>query len=76
VKEPSELHLHQLQGFSVYLTNASVSPSARSLNLALAAHSMEEAEQLCDRLGIFRGRAVPVHRNPRELTARYGERTC
>jgi ABC-type multidrug transport system ATPase subunit len=38
----------------------------------LTTHSMEEAEVLCDRLGIFvKGRLVCIG-NPRQLTARYG----
>lgn len=38
----------------------------------LTTHSMEEAEVLCDRLGIFvNGRLVCIG-NPRQLTARYG----
>jgi ABC-type multidrug transport system ATPase subunit len=38
----------------------------------LTTHSMEEAEVLCDRLGIFiNGRLVCIG-NPKQLTARYG----
>lgn len=38
----------------------------------LTTHSMEEAEVLCDRLGIFvDGRLVCIG-NPKELTHRYG----
>jgi ABC-type multidrug transport system ATPase subunit len=38
----------------------------------LTTHSMEEAEMLCDRLGIFvDGRLVCIG-NPKEITRRYG----
>ena len=40
--------------------------------IVLTTHSMEEAEQLCDRLGIFvDGRLVCIG-NPKEITSRYG----
>jgi ABC-type multidrug transport system ATPase subunit len=40
--------------------------------IILTTHSMEEAEVLCDRLGIFvNGRLVCIG-NPKQLTARYG----
>ena len=40
--------------------------------IILTTHSMEEAEVLCDRLGIFvDGRLVCIG-NPKQLTARYG----
>lgn len=55
---------------SVGLTHAFVSPP--SAPLILAAHSMEEAEQLCDRLGIFVDGQFQCIGNPKELTARYG----
>lgn len=37
-----------------------------------AAHSMEEAEALCDRLGIFVNGELQCIGNAKELTARYG----
>jgi hypothetical protein len=40
--------------------------------IVLTTHSMEEAEMLCDRLGIFvDGRLVCIG-NPKEITSRYG----
>lgn len=40
--------------------------------IVLTTHSMEEAEMLCDRLGIFvDGRLVCIG-NPKEITRRYG----
>jgi ABC-type multidrug transport system ATPase subunit len=40
--------------------------------MILTTHSMEEAEVLCDRLGIFiDGRLVCIG-NPKQLTARFG----
>lgn len=38
----------------------------------LTTHSMEEAEVLCDRLGIFVGGQLVCLGTPKELTARYG----
>ncbi|KAE9453791.1 hypothetical protein C3L33_14289, partial [Rhododendron williamsianum] len=38
----------------------------------LSAHSMEEAEHLCDRLGIFMDGSLQCIGNPKELKARYG----
>uniref|UniRef100_A0A7S0QQ53 ATPase AAA-type core domain-containing protein n=1 Tax=Cryptomonas curvata TaxID=233186 RepID=A0A7S0QQ53_9CRYP len=38
----------------------------------LTTHSMEEAEGLCDRLGIFVDGALRCIGNPKELTARFG----
>lgn len=40
--------------------------------LVLTTHSMEEAEALCDRLGIFVNGRLECIGNPKELTARYG----
>ncbi|CAA3030738.1 ABC transporter A family member 7-like [Olea europaea subsp. europaea] len=37
-----------------------------------SAHSMEEAEHLCDRLGIFMDGSLQCVGNPKELKARYG----
>ena len=38
----------------------------------LTTHSMEEAEVLCDRLGIFVGGRLVCIGNPKQLTSRYG----
>ena len=38
----------------------------------LTTHSMEEAENLCDRLGIFVDGSLRCIGNPKELTARFG----
>eukprot|EP00898_Chlorokybus_atmophyticus_P003419 jgi/Chlat1/4078/Chrsp26S04118 len=40
--------------------------------IILTTHSMEEAETLCDRLGIFVDGRLMCLGNPKELTARYG----
>ena len=40
--------------------------------IVLTTHSMEEAEELCDRLGIFVDGALQCLGNPKELTNRYG----
>ncbi|XP_058195609.1 ABC transporter A family member 7-like [Rhododendron vialii] len=40
--------------------------------IILTTHSMEEAEQLCDRLGIFVDGSLQCIGNPKELKARYG----
>ncbi|CAL0319926.1 unnamed protein product [Lupinus luteus] len=40
--------------------------------IILTTHSMEEAEVLCDRLGIFVGGSLQCIGNPNELKARYG----
>ena len=40
--------------------------------IVLTTHSMEEAEELCDRLGIFVDGALRCIGNPKELTSRYG----
>jgi len=40
--------------------------------LILTTHSMEEAEVLCDRLGIFVDGALQCIGNPKDLTSRYG----
>jgi len=40
--------------------------------IILTTHSMEEAEVLCDRLGIFVDGALQCIGNPKELTTRYG----
>ncbi|DBA88861.1 TPA: hypothetical protein ACH3X2_000106 [Trebouxia sp. C0005] len=41
--------------------------------VVLTTHSMEEAEALCDRIGIFVGGRLSCIDNPQELTARYGD---
>lgn len=49
-----------------------VRASKKGRAIVLTTHSMEEAETLCDRLGIFvDGRLVCVG-NPKEVTSRYG----
>ena len=40
--------------------------------VVLTTHSMEEAEVLCDRLGIFVAGRLVCLGNPKQLTARYG----
>lgn len=40
--------------------------------IILTTHNMEEAEVLCDRLGIFVDGKLQVIGNPKNLTARYG----
>eukprot|EP00210_Caulerpa_lentillifera_P003638 g3473.t1 len=40
--------------------------------IILTTHNMEEAEELCDRLGIFVDGKLQVIGNPKSLTARYG----
>lgn len=40
--------------------------------IVLTTHSMEEAEGLCDRLGIFIDGRLVCLGNPKHLTARYG----
>ncbi len=40
--------------------------------IVLTTHAMEEAEELCDRLGIFVDGALRCVGNPKELTSRYG----
>jgi ABC-type multidrug transport system ATPase subunit len=40
--------------------------------VVLTTHSMEEAEALCDRLGIFVGGKLQCVGNPKDLTARFG----
>jgi len=49
-----------------------VKAAKRGRGIVLTTHSMEEAEVMCDRLGIFvDGRLICVG-NPKELTTRYG----
>jgi len=40
--------------------------------VVLTTHAMEEAEELCDRLGIFVDGSLRCVGNPKELTSRYG----
>lgn len=40
--------------------------------MVLTTHSMQEAEELCDRIGIFVAGALRCVGNPKELTARFG----
>ncbi|KAJ1378459.1 P-loop containing nucleoside triphosphate hydrolase [Sesbania bispinosa] len=44
----------------------------RDRAIILTTHSMEEAEALCDRLGIFVNGSLQCVGNPKELKARYG----
>ncbi|PNX74287.1 ABC transporter A family member 7-like protein [Trifolium pratense] len=44
----------------------------RDRAIILTTHSMEEAEALCDRLGIFVDGSLQCIGNPKELKARYG----
>jgi len=44
----------------------------RQRAIVLTTHAMEEAEELCDRLGIFVDGSLRCVGNPKELTARYG----
>lgn len=49
-----------------------VSEAKRDKAVVLTTHSMEEAEFLCDRLGIFIDGRLACLGNPKQLTARYG----
>ncbi|KAF0913255.1 hypothetical protein E2562_020406 [Oryza meyeriana var. granulata] len=49
-----------------------VKEAKRSRAVVLTTHSMEEAEVLCDRLGIFVDGDFQCLGNPKELKARYG----
>jgi ABC-type multidrug transport system ATPase subunit len=49
-----------------------VSQAKRNKAVVLTTHSMEEAEFLCDRLGIFIDGKLACLGNPKQLTARYG----
>eukprot|EP00245_Coleochaete_scutata_P004463 TRINITY_DN17100_c0_g1_i1.p1 TRINITY_DN17100_c0_g1~~TRINITY_DN17100_c0_g1_i1.p1 ORF type:complete len:988 (-),score=185.09 TRINITY_DN17100_c0_g1_i1:153-3116(-) len=49
-----------------------VKKAKRGRAIILTTHSMEEAEVLCDRLGIFVDGQFQCIGNPKELTARYG----
>eukprot|EP00897_Mesotaenium_endlicherianum_P000653 jgi/Mesen1/10589/ME000085S09920 len=51
---------------------AVVRSAARQRAIILTTHSMEEAEALCDRIGIFVDGQFQCLGNPKELTARYG----
>jgi ABC-type multidrug transport system ATPase subunit len=44
----------------------------QSRAIVLTTHAMEEAEELCDRLGIFVDGSLRCVGNPKELTSRYG----
>ena len=44
----------------------------RGITVMLTTHSMEEAEALCDRIGIFADGSMKCIGSPHELTARYG----
>lgn len=49
-----------------------IKKARRKTALVLTTHSMEEAEALCDRLGIFLNGRLQCIGNPKELTARFG----
>jgi ABC-type multidrug transport system ATPase subunit len=49
-----------------------IKKARRDKAVVLTTHSMEEAEALCDRLGIFVGGRLQCVGNPKDLTARYG----
>jgi len=49
-----------------------VRSSKRGRGIVLTTHSMEEAETLCDRLGIFVDGQLVCIGNPKEITSRYG----
>ncbi|EOA25659.1 hypothetical protein CARUB_v10019010mg [Capsella rubella] len=49
-----------------------VKQAKRKAAIILTTHSMEEAEVLCDRLGIFVDGSLQCIGNPKELKARYG----
>ncbi|GBF88379.1 ABC transporter A family member protein [Raphidocelis subcapitata] len=49
-----------------------VRASKAGRGVILTTHSMEEAETLCDRLGIFVDGALVCIGNPKEITSRYG----
>ena len=49
-----------------------IKEAKKSRAVVLTTHAMEEAEELCDRLGIFVDGALRCVGNPRELTGRYG----
>ena len=44
----------------------------RGITIMLTTHSMEEAENLCDRIGIFADGSLRCIGSPHELSARYG----
>ena len=46
--------------------------TARGITIMLTTHAMEEAESLCDRIGIFAAGSLRCIGSPHELTARYG----
>lgn len=45
-------------------------------SIILTTHSMEEAEMLCDRLGIFVDGQLVCIGNPKEITSRYAGGRC
>jgi ABC-type multidrug transport system ATPase subunit len=49
-----------------------VKAAQRDKAIILTTHSMEEAESLCDRLGIFIDGKLACIGNPKQLSARYG----
>ena len=49
-----------------------IKKARRDKAVVLTTHSMEEAEALCDRLGIFINGRLQCLGNPRDLTSRFG----
>ena len=49
-----------------------IKEAKKSRAIVLTTHAMEEAEELCDRLGVFVDGALRCVGAPKELTARYG----
>lgn len=49
-----------------------IKEARRTKAVVLTTHSMEEAESLCDRLGIFVNGKLQCVGNPKDLTARFG----
>lgn len=51
---------------------AAIRAAKRGRAVVLTTHSMLEAEELCDRIGVFVDGALRCVGNPKELTARFG----
>lgn len=49
-----------------------IKAAQKSAGIVLTTHSMEEAEELCGRIGIFVDGGLRVVGNPKELTSRFG----
>ncbi|KAK9803177.1 hypothetical protein WJX72_009746 [[Myrmecia] bisecta] len=76
VGNPSVVYLDEpstgLDPASRHLLWDVVRAAKRAKAVVLTTHSMEEAEALCDRLGIFVAGQLQCIGSPKELTARYG----